>query len=63
MVYRIRYCEAFRPATAEMTVEANSPSEAMVKFQHTRPRDDQRDIDRPRVTSVAAEMEPADMEK
>ncbi len=61
MVYRIRYYEADGrsgyggPATAEMTVEANSPAEAMIKFQHTRPSGDDRDAIGPRVASVAAE--------
>jgi hypothetical protein len=63
MVYRIRYCEARGPATAEMTLEANSPAEAMVKFQHTRPSSDERQPNGPRITSVAAEGETAETEK
>ena len=34
MVYRIRYRPADAPREAEVVVEANSPTEAMVKFQH-----------------------------
>ena len=34
MVYRIRYRKAGGPSDAEIVVEANSPTEAMVKFQH-----------------------------
>jgi len=34
MVYRIRYRKPDGPADAEAVVEANSPTEAMVKFHH-----------------------------
>ena len=36
MVYRIRYRQANGPDDAEVVVEANSPTEAMVKFHHAR---------------------------
>jgi hypothetical protein len=35
MVYRIRYRRSGGCDDAEVVVEANSPTEAMVKFQHT----------------------------
>jgi hypothetical protein len=34
MLYYIRYRSTDSPADAEAVVEANSPTEAMVKFQH-----------------------------
>lgn len=34
MVYRIRFRRAAGTGEGEMVVEANSPTEAMVKFQH-----------------------------
>ena len=36
MNYRIRYRQAGRPDDAEAMVEANSPTEALVKFRCTR---------------------------
>lgn len=38
MIYRIRYRRADVSRDAETVVEANSPAEAMVKFQHTHDR-------------------------
>ena len=35
MIYRIRYRRTDVSCDAETVVEANSPAEAMVKFQHT----------------------------
>ena len=34
MIYRIRYRRAETADDGEVVVEANSPTEAMVKFQH-----------------------------
>ncbi|MGC9455590.1 MAG: hypothetical protein ACP5HU_12110 [Phycisphaerae bacterium] len=34
MVYRIRYRKSRGASEGELVVEANSPSEAMVKFRH-----------------------------
>ena len=61
MVYRIRYRTGDAPDGAEVVVEANSPTEAMVKFHHAhdsgwsrspggvdtsvRPEDDCRELD------------------
>ncbi len=36
MVFRIRYRKPDGPDHAEVVVEANSPTEAMVKFHHAR---------------------------
>lgn len=36
MVYRIRYRSTGQPGNGEAVVEANSPTEAMVKFQYAR---------------------------
>ena len=44
MVYRIRYREAGKPDKAEMVVEANSPTEAIVKFRHLYPGRRQDDL-------------------
>ena len=53
MVYRIRYRRG-ETQDNEIVVEANSPAEAMIKFRHTRPaQDDCRG--QSRVTSVLAE--------
>ena len=53
MVYRIRY-RSGEGLDDEVVVEANSPTEAMVKFQHTR-ETASRGIRREVVTSVRAE--------
>jgi len=55
MVYRIRYKHPEAAAEAEMLVEANSPTEALVKFRHL--RDDQTSPPPPaeRITSIYAE--------
>jgi len=57
MVYRIRYRETNSQADDEMTVEAHSPNEAMVKFQHI--NSDRSGVHRgnPRVTSVQPDMD------
>ncbi len=34
MVYHIRYCRSGAPEGGEITVEASSPTEALVKFRH-----------------------------
>ncbi len=53
MEYRIRYRRGTAQAN-EMVVEANSPAEAMIKFQHT--HSVQEDFRNPsRVVSVLAE--------
>ena len=49
MTYRIRY-EQGQMRQNEMVLEANSPVEAMIKFQHTRPDEDRSHPSR--VTSV-----------
>ena len=36
MLYRVRYCPAGTSQQAELSVEANSPTEALVKFRHLR---------------------------
>ena len=57
MVYRIRYQKDSGGAGGEVTLEANSPSEAVVKFQYTsQGRSDCRQHSGPRVTSVQAEQ-------
>ncbi len=55
MVYRIRYRETPGSREAETTVEATSPTEAIVKFRHVRgePRSDAMRWEA--VTSVAPE--------
>jgi hypothetical protein len=56
MVYRIRYHQDASGSGGEVTLEANSPSEAMVKFQYTsQGRSDGRHRSGVRVTSVQAE--------
>jgi len=35
MLYRIRYREAQASCESEVVLEANSPTEALVKFRHT----------------------------
>lgn len=57
MVYRIRYNQATGTEGSEARIEAHSPTEAMVKFQHTHPTHiDNRN--RPQVTSIQAEDHP-----
>ncbi|HUS48189.1 MAG TPA: hypothetical protein VM098_08715 [Phycisphaerae bacterium] len=55
MVYRIRYKEPKSAAEAEVLVQANSPTEALVKFRHS--HSDGIDSPQPKelVTSVYAE--------
>ena len=55
MIYRIRYCTDGGARSSEVSVEANSPNEAVVKFRHM-----QYDVDGPgdigsAVTSVSAD--------
>jgi hypothetical protein len=52
MIYRIRHHRANQAEPQETAVEANSPTEAMVKFQATHHGDGSR---REIVTSVCAE--------
>ena len=57
MVYRIRYRRVDGLDAAEAVIEANSPTEAMVKFQHARdvaPSEVSREV----VTSVRVEDAP-----
>ena len=54
MVYRIRYIEPQEGKPATQTVEANSPAEAIVKF-NVKCRDLLGVIRRDRITSVRAE--------
>ncbi len=54
MVYRIRFQEADRQSEGQTLVEAHSPAEAMVKFQHVG-RGGPAGRGGPRVTSVQAE--------
>jgi len=61
MVYRIRYRKADGFSAAEAVVEANSPTEAMVKFQHARdvaPADVCREV----VTSVRVDDAPCSLD-
>ena len=55
MIYRIRYQQPDAPGAGEFVVEANSPTEAMVKFQHTRDNRSAPDWSESVVTSVRAE--------
>ena len=59
MIYRIRYRRHDGHDDAEVVVEANSPTEAVVKFQHAAngPRGSAREV----VTSVRAEDNPCDL--
>jgi hypothetical protein len=60
MVYRIRYRRLAEQREDEAVVEANSPTEALVKFQHARSDWPDRSRYRPQVTSVKAdELDPA----
>lgn len=54
MNYRIRYRQAGRPDDAEAMVEANSPTEALVKFRCTRDPLPQAMSQPDQVTSVSA---------
>jgi hypothetical protein len=56
MVYRIRYCYGCGREDLETVVEANSPTEAMVKFRHTCPDGGRLRQSSARVTSIRPEM-------
>ena len=56
MQYQIRYQQGGQHHTDQ--IEANSPQEAVVKFEQIRRYGPARSPDRPRVTSVSATWEP-----
>ncbi|MBS3734052.1 MAG: hypothetical protein KGY99_03915 [Phycisphaerae bacterium] len=58
--YRIRFRTAETAAEEEVIVEANSPTEAVVKFRHVRENDAQ-NCQADQVTSVCAENEFGDL--
>jgi len=54
MTYRIRYRRAGEPTELETLVEANSPTEALVKFRCTRQCRPESHPEKDQVTSVSA---------
>ncbi len=56
MVYRIRYREEGDQGEAEAVVEANSPTEALVKFRHTYSDNVDMERLRQRITSICADV-------
>ncbi len=61
MIYRIRYHDGRSSASAEATVEANNPTEAMVKFRHTRGGVMDKRSWQERITSVVGEQQEEEM--
>lgn len=55
MLYRIRYHEESAAREREASVEANSPTEALIKFRYTRQDVDRAGMPRREITSVCAE--------
>ncbi len=55
MVYRIRYRRQTDRGEGELVLEANSPSEAMLKFQHVHSEPLRSPVAREVVTSVVPE--------
>lgn len=60
MVYRIRYRRQRGSGEGELVVEANSPSEAMVKFRHVHGEPPRSPVAGGDVTSVVPEATDAD---
>jgi len=56
MVYRIRYRRENDHGQAEVVVEANSPTEALVKFRHTYSGNVDMERLRQRITSICADV-------
>lgn len=54
MEYRIRYRGGDTSDEAEFVVEANSPTEALVKFHHTHPDGEKISRAQANVTSISA---------
>ena len=57
MMYKIRYCQEDGSGTAEMAVEASSPTEALVKFHHIRGEQQRDRGPHETITSVRADDE------
>ena len=60
MTYRIRYRDGSASREDEIQVQANSPTEAMIKFQHGHNHCRMSSVAAPKVTSVQEEPELAD---
>ena len=60
MVYRIRYSDDRRQSAGEILVDANSPSEAMIKFHCTNGQQFSSPSVTPKITSVCADNAPRD---
>ena len=55
MIYRIRFCRPGQTDESEAAVEANNPTEAVVKFRHTHSTQDSPSRPAGRVTSIRPE--------